>query len=72
MTKKSTKSPKLPKPPSSLAREICLVLIIKIILISLIWAYFVKDYSVKFDGQQVADHLITKPQDNPPPNSVME
>jgi len=45
----------------NLAREITLILFIKIILISLIWLFFIKDYSVKFNDQEIANHLIAKP-----------
>jgi len=55
-----------------LKREIALILIIKVILITLIWVFFVKEHSVKFNDQEVANHLIEKPTNLPPLQQNME
>lgn len=52
--------PKRSNPKSYLAREITLVLVIKIVLITMIWFFLIREHSVKFNDQQVADHLVVK------------
>jgi hypothetical protein len=60
------------KHQSNLRREITLVLLIKVILIIFIWAFFVREYSMKLDEQQIANHLIAKPESNQSSKQVME
>lgn len=55
--------------PSTLAREIGLVLIIKVILLWLLWHFFFSEPEgkhMRLPEQQVTQHLLSNTSSNPP------